>query len=307
MLKVLTTGLLAEPFSVALQASSLPVQVRYVEKAQQSDIDWADCLASFPPSAELSLNRMLWIHSFGAGLDGYLLRADLHPNLRLSRTTGSLGQKIGEFCLCHLLNFLQNTVVLAQNMETRTWQQIPSMPIRGKTVLILGTGKMAQGVAQILTAVGVKVIGINSSGRADAVYFQRCVTMATAQEVVTEVSCIINTLPLHKHTQKIIDLSWLSHFRDVLLINVGRGGTINTDDLLQAFNEHFLAYAVLDVFEQEPLAQDSWLWHHPQVFVSPHQAALTDVDDVIMSFTQAFQAHELGEHAEVFTDLRRGY
>lgn len=307
LLKVLTTGLIGHPFRVALEASALPVQIRFVEHPQQHDIDWAECLACFPPSLKLSLQHVPWIHSFGAGLDGFLARKDLNPNLRLSRTIGHLGQKMGEFCLCHLLNFLHNTAVLAQNMETGTWQQKPSKPIRDKTVLILGTGKMAQGVAQALSTLGANIMGVNSTGRADSALFHRCLTMAAVPDVANEVSCIINTLPLHKHTRQIIDLPWLSHFHNALLINVGRGGTIKTDDLQQAFDENFLTYAVLDVFEKEPLEQDSWLWQHPQVFVSPHQAALTDVEDVMMSFTQALQARETGIDAGVFIDLRKGY
>ena len=307
MRKIITTGLLAEPFSVALQASSLPVQVRYVENAQQSDIDWADCFAGFPPSAELSLQKVPWIHSFGAGLDGYLSRKDLNPRLRLSRTTGRLGVKMGEFCLCHLLNFLQNTVALTQNNVTRTWQQKPSTSIRDCSVLLLGTGNMAQGVAQTLRSLGANVIGANSTGCADSEYFQRCLTMDKAHEVASQVNCLINTLPLYKHTEQIIDLPWLSHFSDALLINVGRGGTLKTEDLLNAFEANFLAYAVLDVFEQEPLPQDSWLWLHPRVFVSPHQAALTDVDDVMMSFNAALQARELNNEADFFINLSKGY
>jgi len=307
MLKILTTGRLSAQFSAALEASDLHVLVKNVAQAQQSDIDWADCLASFPVSATLSLTNVPWIHSFGAGIDGYVARADLHPQLRLSRTTGKLGRKMAEFCLCHLLNFLQNTTALAQDRDARSWQQRPSKSMHGQTVMLLGTGKMAQGVAQLLAPLGASIIGVNSSGRVNASHFQRCVTMTAAKEVASEVNCIINTLPLHKQTKHLVDLSWLSHFREALLINVGRGGTIKTDDLQQAFREHYLSYAVLDVFEHEPLPQDSWLWSHPQVFVSPHQAAVTDVQDVMMSFTEALRAHEHELDSDAFTDLSKGY
>lgn len=307
MLKILTTGRLAPQFYAALQASNLPVQVRLLEHLQQSDIDWADCLASFPVSETLSLEGLAWIHSFGAGIDGFAARKDLSPQLRLSRTTGELGQKMGEFCLCHLLNFLHNYGAIAQDKEKRHWQQRPGKSIRDQTVLLLGTGKMAQGVAQTLGSLGAHIIGVNNSGRTDEAHFERCVTMAAVPGVAGRVSCIINTLPLHEKTLRLIDLPWLSHFSEALLINVGRGATLETDDLQQAFAKRHLAYAVLDVFEVEPLPTDSWLWQHPQVFVSPHQAAITDVHDVMKSFTQALQAYELNLQSEVFADLSRGY
>lgn len=307
MLKVLTTGRLAAKFHAAVQANELPVQLRLVEHPQQSDFDWADCLACFPVSADFALHRIPWIHSFGAGIDGFVTRKDLHPRLRLSRTTGDLGQKMGEFCLCHLLNFLQNCHAVAQDNAASNWQQRPSKSIRGQTVMLLGTGKMAQGVAQTLQSLGANIIGVNNSGHADKPYFQRCVTMAAAPDVAAQACCIINTLPLHENTRRLIDLPWLSHFREALLINVGRGATLVTDDLQPAFAKRYLDYAVLDVFDIEPLPQDSWLWQHPQVFVSPHQAAITDVHDVMKSFTQALHAYELNLQSEVFADISRGY
>lgn len=307
MLKILTTGRLGPQFCAALEASEIRVQARYVEHAQQNDIDWADCLASFPVSSTLTLKGLSWIHSFGAGIDGFVTRKDLGPHLRLSRTTGDLGQKMGEFCLCHVLNFLQNYHAVAKDNTASRWQQRPGQSIRDQTILILGTGKMAQGVAQTLSSLGAVVIGVNNSGHADAPYFQRCVTMAAVPALAANVSCIINTLPLHENTQRLIDLPWLCHFNEALLINVGRGATLVTDDLQPAFAKRYLAYAVLDVFDIEPLPQDSWLWQHPQVFVSPHQAAITNVHDVMKSFTQALQAYELNLQSDVFADLSRGY
>lgn len=307
MRNILTTGPLAAQFSVALEASALSVCVKYVQHPQQSDIDWADCLASFPVSKALHLGKLPWIHSFGAGVDGFVARDDLNPELRLSRTTGLLGQKIGEFCLSHLLDFLQNTPALAQDKLTMNWQQRPATSIRDQRVLVLGTGAMAQGVARLLAPLGATVIGVNNSGRIADASFHRCVTMADVGEVAAQVRCIINTLPLVEQTERLIDLAWLSRFGEALLINVGRGGSLKTDDLQRAFEEDYLAYAVLDVFDQEPLPPQSWLWHHPQVFVSPHQAAITDVQDVLASFTEALQALELGHDSDLFADLGRGY
>lgn len=307
MLKVLTTGRLAEQFRAALEASELRVTVKYAAGPQQSDVDWADCLASFPVSNDLSLEHVPWIHSFGAGADGFLTRKDLNPKLQLSRTTGHLGRKMGEFCLCHLLNYLHNILALQHNIATQRWQQRPAKSISTQRVLILGTGRMAQGVAQILAPLGATIIGVNSSGRMDDANFQGCVKMQGVGEIAAQVHCIINTLPLVAQTERLIDLAWLSRFHEALLINVGRGATLDTGELKQAFEEHYLAYAVLDVFDREPLPRDSWLWRHPQVFVSPHQAAITDVQDVMRSFTEALHAREQGLDNELFIDVAKGY
>ena len=137
MIRVLTTGRLSQPFYEHFQNSQLALDIRVSDHVTQAQIDWADCLASFPIDADVSLAGLKWIHSFGAGVDGFIKRDDLDIELRLSRTTGSLGAKAGEFCLAHILNFFQDTFAIYEDMCTQHWQERTATSIKQQSVLIL--------------------------------------------------------------------------------------------------------------------------------------------------------------------------
>lgn len=307
MLKVLTTGRLSTQFYAHLQDNALGIEVQRSEAPSQADIDWADCLACFPIGNDVSLQSLKWIHSFGAGVDGFLERDDLNAELKLSRTTGTLGAKAAEFCLCHILNFLQDTFAIYEDMRQRVWRARAASSAQGKTVLLLGTGAMAQGIAHALGALGMRVIGVNTTGRTSSAYFGHCLRFDAIHSAGLDITCIINTLPYNSATERLLDEQFFAQFEGALLINIGRGRSLHTQDLRRALDNDAIAYCVLDVFDIEPLPPTSWLWQHPKVFVSPHQAAITDIDDVLSSFMSALHAYTKALPSECFVDRRRGY
>lgn len=307
MIKVITTGRLSTQFYAHFKDNALGVEVRCTEHLTQAQIDWADCLASFPVDENVSLEQLKWVHSFGAGVDGFLKRTDLGANLRLSRTTGTLGAKAGEFCLCHILNFLQDTFSIYEDMQSQAWRERSATSLKRKTVLILGTGSMAQGIAAILSSLNMTVLGVNTSGTSSHKSFAHCYRLETLPSALGHVSCVINTLPDIKATQGLLDATFFKRFQHALLINIGRGPTLNTEDLHLALEAEHLHYCVLDVFDEEPLTKTSWLWGHHKVFISPHQAAITDINDVTSSFVAALQGYSSNTPNNHFVDRRKSY
>jgi glyoxylate/hydroxypyruvate reductase A len=91
------------------------------------------------------------------------------------------------------------------------------------------------------------------------------------------------------------------------IINFARGGIINTDDLLEALNSNYISHAVLDVFEHEPLSENSELWQHPDITVLPHISAPTNLnsacDIVAKNILQFRQSGQL----PVCVDKKTGY
>ena len=92
-----------------------------------------------------------------------------------------------------------------------------------------------------------------------------------------------------------------------MLINAGRGGLQNEDDLLAALDDGTLAAATLDVFHTEPLPADSPFWTHPKVTLSPHNAADTDPDAISVYVAQQIARFERGEPLQNVVDRKTGY
>ena len=307
MTKVLTTGRLGKEFRDAIRNEKEHIEVLYTDEPSPADIAGADCLACFSVPDKVYISGIKWIHSFGAGADSFLRRNDFNPKITLTRTVGRLGLRMGEFCLCHILNFFQNTFRLYENKRVKKWETDYPVSLKGKTVLILGTGEMARGIARLLHPFQTEVIGVNTSGSKTDNAFSTCIKFAEVKSVANRVSCIVNTLPLSHHTKGLLDKRFFGLFHRALFVNVGRGKSVVTGDLLSALEASNLAYAVLDVFEDEPLPVESPLWEHSDIFISPHQSALTDIHDIVESFYEAYRLMQSGKRNYLFVDIERGY
>ena len=307
MTKVLTTGRLGEEFRDAIRNEKEHIEVVYTDEPSTADIAGVDCLACFSVSGNIDISGIKWIHSFGAGADSILRRDDFNPETILTRTVGRLGLRMGEFCLCHILNYFQHTFRLYENKRVKKWETDYPVSLKGKTILILGTGEMAKGIAQALHPFQNEVIGVNTSRSETDNAFSACIQFGDVKSVASRVSCIVNTLPLSHHTEGLLDKQFFGLFQRVLFINVGRGKSVVTRDLISCLEASNIAYAVLDVFEDEPLPFESPLWEHPDIFISPHQSALTDIHDIVESFHEAYRLMQLKERNYLFVDTKRGY
>lgn len=287
-MKIITTGTLGQAFQKEASQLGFDLTIKYVEKVTQADIEWADCLASSSITKRVNISKIKWIHAFSAGIDGFLEREDLHKDLTITRTIGQMGRKMGEFCLTHILNFTQHTFKVYENQKSKLWCPIDPLSISSMKVMILGTGEMGKGVATVLSHFNIDIIGVNSDGH-DVPEFDKCMAFDDVFTGELEINCIINTFPLTLKTRGIIDIKFLELFKNALFINVGRGQSLNTKDLEQSIRHNNIKFAVLDVFEKEPLSSDASLWDHPDIFVSPHQAAVTDIDDVMENFPEAYE------------------
>lgn len=145
---------------------------------------------------------------------------------------------------------------------------------RIKTVGILGLGAIGSVVADRLSDFDYPVVSWSRSAK-DTPYGRHYVGADEFVDFFEASDLVVNLLPLSDATRNIVNADALNAFGSGVMINAGRGGTIDTDALLAALDGEMHA-AVLDVFETEPLPSDSPLWSHPKVTVTPHIAGETN-------------------------------
>lgn len=143
-----------------------------------------------------------------------------------------------------------------------------------KTVAILGLGAIGTVVAERLTDFDYPVVSWSRSAK-DTPYGRHYVGADELVDFFEAADLVVNLLPLSDATRQIVSSAELQALGSGVMINAGRGGTIDTDALLAALDGDLHA-AVLDVFETEPLPVDSPLWSHPKVTVTPHIAGETN-------------------------------
>ena len=128
---------------------------------------------------------------------------------------------------------------------------------------------------------------------------------------MNQADIVVNILPATKETYHLFDAQLFSKMKEgTIFINVGRGETVVTEDLLDALNENKIARAALDVFEEEPLAKDHPLWEHENVLITPHIAGQVErqLDYIYPIFIENLQAYlKNGELPVNFVELKEGY
>ncbi|WP_284645592.1 D-2-hydroxyacid dehydrogenase [Paenibacillus silviterrae] len=311
---ILVTGRLYSEFQ-RLQQEFPNKQFRCIPENEVTDEDytWAEAYVAFRPTAGFHMRNIRWVHSMGAGVDAYLNHAEWKPGIPLTRTIGSMGRMIGEYCLSHILSELQHHSLFMDQQAGRQW--VPKAPrhLKDQHVLIFGTGTIGQGIAQTLSPLGVKVTGVSRGGSLKP-FFTRVAPLAELDDLLPHVNWIINAMPLTLETERFFNASffrrWKSNYADQrYFINVGRGRSVVEEELLLALKQGWLHKAILDVCEQEPLPGESALWPHPGVILTPHISAITDPQEAVVEFIRTLQAVEQGRVAELpnLVQIDRGY
>jgi phosphoglycerate dehydrogenase-like enzyme len=152
--------------------------------------------------------------------------------------------------------------------ESRMWE------VKGRTMLVVGLGGIGTEVAKRANALGMTILAIRNSGTDGPSYVAEVGLTDKLLPFAGRADVIVDTLPLTQDTKGIFDRKLFDAAkRGTLFINVGRGGTVVTADLVAALQDGRLGGAGLDVTDPEPLPADHPLWHAPNVLITPHVSA----------------------------------
>jgi len=305
---ILVTGRLYLAMAQLLKEKKINKNFRFVAENEvcRDDFFWADAYVGFRPVPCFEFGNIRWVHSLGAGVDAFLWNREWKEDVLLTRTVGSFGEQISEYCLSYILRDLQCHDVYGWYQSQRQWKQVAPQRLRNQCIVICGTGEIGQQIARYLRAFGVQPIGISRSGQMKP-HFAAVFPMHQASEVLPKANWVIAALPLTKQTYHVLDEKFFALLNNASFINVGRGATVDEVALWSALERRHVRLAVLDVVENEPLPSESPLWQHPNVIITPHIAALTSPEEAVDCFLQTLQRIEAGEPLCNKVDVQRGY
>ncbi|MDY6845554.1 MAG: D-2-hydroxyacid dehydrogenase [Chloroflexota bacterium] len=249
------------------------------------------------PDPEIAPN-LRWVQFHSAGVDSYVDQALFSQGgVIATNMSGAIAWQIGEYVLMTLLAFGQKLPELMVNQRNKHWpkgkekgKDLMPLELRDSTVGILGYGSIGRQVARLLVPFGATVLAAKKDvmrpeddgyirdgvGDPHGDFFDRLYPIEALHSFLSECDFVVLTLPLTETTRSIIDEEALKVMKtSAYLVNVGRGGLIDQDALIAALKEKDIAGAALDVFEEEPLPEDSPLWEMENVIISPHVAGIS--------------------------------
>lgn len=214
--------------------------------------------------------------SLGAGVDHILDQVDRPMNVPVVRLIDP-GLKTGmvEYVLYQVLRFHRRMAEYEQQQRKGLWIERSQSLASERRIGILGLGEIGIACAEALNRLDFDVIGWSRTKK-DILKVGCFYGDESLKPFLSQSNILICLLPLTPETEGILNKVTLGAMpAGSFLINVGRGGHLMEADLIEALDSGHIAGAALDVFREEPLGKDSPFWHHPNVTVTPHIAALT--------------------------------
>jgi glyoxylate/hydroxypyruvate reductase A len=265
------------------------------------------------PGCLSGLSNLRALFSLGAGVDHLMNYPDL-PEVPIVRVAqDDLTHRMSEYVVMHCLMHLRDQHRFDADQRAKRWQPDRAPPIAGDVrVGIMGFGVLGQDAARKLKVMGFDVAGWSRTAKSvDG--FETYAGEDGLSAFLARTDILVSLIPLTPDTRGVLNRSLfekLAHdgrLGGPVLINAGRGKLQVETDILACLDDGTLKAATLDVFEVEPLPQDSPLWTHPRVTISPHNAATSEPEATARYIADQIGRYEAGEPFENTVDRTRGY
>ncbi len=260
--------------------------------------------------------QLRWIQTYSAGVEGCVsIPALAERDVLLTNMQRVTGPVIAEHVMAMMLAFSRAlNFYIPERMAGRWTRQRPDhvvmRTLAGRTVLIVGLGGIGTEVARRADAFGMRVLATRRSSRDGPDFVDRVGLPHELHAMAAEADFIVNTAPLTDATRGLFDRRFFEATRaGAFFINVGRGGSVVQSDLVAALRSGHIAGAGLDVTDPEPLPADSPLWKMPNVILTPHVAAATDLGFAmgLAVVRENLRRYVAGERMLSVVDVERGY
>ncbi len=250
-----------------------------------------------------SAPRLRFVQSISTGVNQYDPDAFRRHGVRLASAQGANERAVAEHAIALILALARRLPEARDNQAKRVWRPMQGEhalredEIGGKTLAIVGLGRIGGRLARLAKAFDMTVIGVRRDPAGGLNGADEVFATADLATVLPRADYVALTCPLTPETRGLIDGAALARMKPgAALVNVARGACVVEQDLVAALASGRLAAAALDVTEDEPLPDSSPLWAMPNVLVTPHTAGET----------RAYEANILALLGENLGRLERG-
>jgi len=259
------------------------------------------------PEAFAEFPQLIWIQSLWAGVERLVEELN-EPSFAISRLVDPmLANTMSEAVLAWTLYLHREMPKYIAQQKLAHWQQLDYRRASERTVGILGLGELGLCSAKTLVNNGFNVCGWSNTEKfIDGVdcFFGK----SGLEQLISQTDILVCLLPLTLETKELINMVFLEKMKKgASIINFARGAIINHKDLVEQLNRRHIEHAVLDVFEREPLTEDSELWRNPYISILPHISAPTHLDSASDIVSQRIDDVILNGVLPECIDLVKGY
>jgi phosphoglycerate dehydrogenase-like enzyme len=306
-----------------LQAAAGPVEVVLVGSVDDMVAKAADADAVIGGDDAVCDDRVLaagkklkWVAVMSAGVESCLGKPALErPGIVVTNMRAVAGPVMAEHTIALMFALSRSLQVSVGRQATgegwnRNFAGSQPQALTGKTVLVAGLGGIGTEVARRAHSLGMKVIATRNSSRAGPEFVSYVGLSDELPTLIGQADVVVAALPLVPATTNLFDAKMFGRMKKTaFFINVGRGGSVVTDDLVAALNNGTIAGAGLDVTEPEPLPKDHALWKAKSIIITPHMSAQSDLGQAAreLILREQLRRFATGDKLLAVVDFRKGY
>ncbi|MCI5736339.1 MAG: hydroxyacid dehydrogenase [Eubacterium sp.] len=278
-MKLLLTGAIKYTDEQIEYLKSLGNDIVYVQDERNkidfdvSDIEGVVCNGLFLYNDIRHFKKLKYIQLTSAGFDRVPIDYINEHDIKIYNARGVYSIPMSEFALCGVLQFIKQSRLFYKNQNNHIWEKSRTLgELSGKKVIIVGAGNIGSEVAKRFSAFDASVIGVDITDD-DRKYFDKIELLDNLDEQLKIADIVILTLPLTDSTRGMFDKSKFDLMKkSSIFVNIARGPLVVESDLINSLKSGDISGAVLDVFEEEPLNENSPLWDMDNVILTPHNS-----------------------------------
>lgn len=252
------------------------------------------------------LAALRWLQVTYAGVE-MLVTPDLRRDYTLTNARGAFGELMAEYVMGYIIMHERRGWQRFLAQREQRWDASWPGRLRGKTMGLVGVGSIGAEIARAAKYFGLHTLGYTRASE-DCEHIDCYYHGDALAEMSTACDYLVCSLPNTPAGNHLIDRRVLAAMpAHALLVNVGRGVTVDEAALIEALQAQQIAGAVLDVFETEPLPAAHPLWSLPNVLITSHTSALSYPEDIAPIFAENLRRYLAGEPLQNVVDFERGY
>lgn len=236
------------------------------------EIEGVICNALFLYHDICKFTKLKYIQLTSAGLDRVPLDYINSHGIKIYNARGVYSVPMAEFAVSGVLQLYKQSKFFYENQKLKKWEKRRDLlELYGKAVLIIGCGSVGTECAKRFKAFGCSVLGVDLFPY-ESEYFFEMLGLNDLDEKLSQADVVVLTLPLTNETTGLFDAVRFKKMKNgAVLVNISRGAVVDEKALIKAVDEKLYG-AVLDVFKEEPLNENSPLWQKENVIITPHNS-----------------------------------
>lgn len=287
------------------------VAARTDETLLEEIVDADVVLGRLPRDPFLAAKQLKWVQSIGVGFETMLYPEMIESDVIITNTAGAFDSAMAEHAIALMLSHTRGIVEAERHRRNRFYtRDIEISQVDGRRACVLGLGTIGRNIAVRLHALGLHVVGVDAQVTDLPEGVDELATPDQAIDVASRADFVFVALPLTDRTKGLVNAEWFEAMPDhAYLVNVARGPIVNESDLADALKTEKIGGAGIDVFEVEPLPEESPLWAEPKAVITYHMGGQSNegLRNMKQIFFENLHRYAKGDPLLNVVDKRKGY